>query len=358
MNDGVYTRQQYWGSYEDKDKEAEIGNAMPVSTLPKGPDKGAKYTIPKTGSAEKFAAGLTNDMTGVYAKGSPEQLAQEVASDRRAAAARARMTQKVGSAEAPDDNLESPVSGEQPAKNPQAQAINPRVDVSQQEPPKLIKEKQAQYLAMPSIGRYPLDGYDQVKQASVYFEEHRGQFAPEHRREFCVNLVKRASVLCIQVSDEVQKYGSEGYAPASELEIAFGTRRSLVTDETHLAVLDKLAAARPAMDPDGFAITLGEFDKLAGLDEHYDSDVMDPYLSTFGKEAEVDEDASYVIGNDMVTEKQLKELGMAQPKEIQDHFGEDFSEEFKKDPVALFKSLPVDQKKILSRLANESSLIH
>jgi len=315
--DSVYTRQQYWGTYEDK--EAEVGGTLPISTLPKGPDKGAKHTIPKTGSAmDKIAEAL----------GAGELVAEEG------------------------------VPGEQPAKNPQAAPVNPRVDVSQQEPPKVIKEKQAQYLAMPSIGRYPLDGYDQVKQASAYFDEHWGQFIPEHRREFCSNLVKRAGVLGIKVSEEIQKYGGDGYAPQSELEIAFGTRRNLLTDETHLAVLDKLAEARPMMDPDGFAITLGEFDKLAGLAEHYDSDVMDPYLSTFGKEAEADEDASHVIGNDMVTNAQLRTLSMAQPQEIKDHFGEDFGEDFKKDPIALFKSLPADQKKIVSRLANEPNLVH
>ena len=320
MDNSVYTRQQFWGNFEDK--EAEAGGTLPnASLLTNGPSKGAKHTIPKTGSAmAKFASAL----------------------------------------ESGELVTEEGVSGEQPAKNPQAQPVNPRVDVSQQEPPKLIKEKQAQYLAMPSIGRYPLDGYDQVKQASAYFEEHQGSFIPKHRHEFCVNLVKRASMLGIKVPELVQKYGSEKYASGAELEAAIGTRRNLVADETHLSVLNKLAGVRHAMNPDVFAITLGEFDKLAGLDEYYDSDVMDPYLSTFGKEAEadVDEDASYVIGNDMVTDRQLKVLGMAQPQGIKDHFGDDFSEEFKKDPVGLFKSLPTDQKKIMARLANEPTSIH
>jgi hypothetical protein len=316
MSDSVYTRQQYWGKYENK--EAEAGDILPSSTLPKGPDKGSKTTIPKTGAAmdklaEAFGAGSLVDEDGV--------------------------------------------TGEQPAKNPQAQPVSPRVDISQQEPPKLIKEKQAQYLAMPSIGRYPLDGYDQVKCASAYFDEYRGSFTPEHRREFCVNLTKRASMLGIDVSEEVRKYGSDGYAPESELEIAFGTRRLLLADD-HLAVLGKLADVRTSMDPEDFAVTLGEFDKMAGLDEHYGSALMDPYLSTFGKEAEEDENMSYVTGNDLVTGKQLTQLAGSQSKEIQDYFGADFADDFRKDPAALFKSLPADQKMVISRLANEPSQIH
>lgn len=316
MNDSVYTRQQRWGTFEEK--EAEVGGGMPISSLPNAkPDPTAKHTIPKTGSAEELFA------------------------------------TKIAAAEGPDDNLEAPVAGEQAPKNPQAQPISPRVDVSGKEPPKLITEKQAQYLAMPSIGRYPLDGLDQVKQAAAYFDEHQGSFSPRHSREFCSNLVKRASTLGVEVSDTVQKYGGAGYASAAELDIAMDSR-CLVLDDDSQAVLGKLAEARVAMDPDDFAVALEEFDKLAGIDHLYGSDVLDPFLSTFGKTAaEGSEDGSHVIGNDIVTNNQLRELATTHCDDMKQHYGDDFVEEFKKDPVGIFKSLPVDQQKLISRQANE-----
>ncbi len=308
MSDSVYTRQQYWGQYEDK--EAEVGGEMPNSVLPSAkPDKGAKSVIPKTGSA----AGL------------PEGVADAV-------------------------------KGEQPDRHPQAKPVSPRVSVEGKEPPKLIKEKQAQHFAMPSIHRYPLDSHEQVKQASAYFEEYWRQFAPQHRREYCQNLVKRASVLGVPVPEQVQVYGGNGYASHAELEVAIASRRSALVNEDHIDLLDKVAEARVGLSADDFALVLSEFDKFAGLDQHYDGEVPDPYRFIFAKVAEDDSDESFVIGNDIVYSCQLKQLAASPCKTLQDRFGADFVKEYKKDPVAIFRSLPTDQKKILAREAAEPTL--
>jgi hypothetical protein len=305
----VYTRQQYWGNY-DKGKEAEVGDIMPNSSSGDKPDKGAKSVIPKVASA----VGL------------------------------------------PDGVQAAHVKGEQAEKNPQAKPINPRVRIEGKEPPKVIKEKTASHFAMPSIQRYPIDDYGQVKQAAVYFEEHRGQFEPIHRREFCLNLVKRASDLGIPVSSEIHSYGGVGYASPAELEVAIGTRRSLLLDEDHLDLLGKLAEARVGLTPDEFALALGEFDKVAGLAEHYDRDVLDPFMCIFKSAEANDSDESFVLGNDIVTAPQLHVLASSPCKNISDRFGEDFLKEFRKDPVGIFKSLPTDQKKVISREANEPVL--
>lgn len=304
----VYTRQQYWGRYENK--EAEVGDIMPYASRPSdGKDKGSKTVIPKTGSAVGLPEGVEEDA----------------------------------------------LKGEQPEDNPQAKPINPRVSVEGKEPPKLIKEKQAQYFAMPSIQRYPLDSFAQVKQASVYFEEHRGHFAPVHRREYCQNLVKRASALGIPLSDEIRSYGGSGYASHAELEVALNSRKAMLTNDDHALLLDKLAEARPTMGADEFALALGEFDKVAEIEHLYDSEIPDPFLYIFGKTAE-DEDESFIVGNDIVSACQLKELAASACTTIKGRFGEDFVKEFKKDPVGIFKSLPADQKKILSREANEPTI--
>lgn len=307
MSNSVYTRQQYWGNFEEK--EAEVGDIMPISNLPSAKsDKGAKSVIPKTGSV-----------------GLPEGVEAEA------------------------------VKGEQPEKNPQAKPVSPRVSVEGKEPPKLITEKQAQHFAMPSIRRYPIDDYAQVKQAAAYFEENRGHFAPAHRREYCVNLVKRASALGIQLPNQIHDYGGNGYASHAELEVAIASRRSILTDEDHINLLDKLASVRVGLSPDSFAMALTEFDKLAGLDQYYDGDVADPYLYLFGKTAE-ENNESFVIGNDVVYPSQLKELAASPCRTLRDRFGEDFVKEFKKDPVGIFKSLPTDQKKIIGREAAEPTL--
>ncbi len=319
MSEGeVYTRQQRWGTYEQK--EAEVGNMAAVATLPVPKSTlGSKTMIPKTGSAmDKFASAL---------EGAGELVEEEG------------------------------VSGEQPAANPQAAPISPRVDVSGKEPPKVITEKVAQHLAMPSLDRYPLDSYSDVVKAAAYFTQHAGEFSPAHSHEFCSNLVKRAHVLGISTTPEIEKRGGAGYAPQDELDIAMGTRAlHLGSDERE--VLDKLAATRALMEPEDFAIALGEFDKLAGIDHMYGGDVMDPFLSTFGTKtaAKDDPDGSHVIGNDVVSDNQLRTLAKSPCEELTTQFGADFVKEFKDDPVGIFSSLPVDQKKVLSRHANEPTV--
>ena len=112
-----------------------------------------------------------------------------------------------------------------------------------------------------------------------------------------------------------------------------------------------------------FRSALREFDKQAGIDWMWDEHIMDPYLSTFGKtssshaidQSPTDQDESFVMGNEIVTAKQLKTFAATRSKDITDTFGADFMNEFRKDPVTIFKSLPLDQKKVIYRQANENS---
>ena len=259
-----------------------------------------------------------------------------------------------GNDEPPDDNLTSPVTGEQPKKNPQSGALKPHIDVSNKEPPTLVTEKEAEYWALPSHSRYPLDNLVQVKTAAVYFDENCKFFYPKHRREYCVNLVKRASMLGIELSHDIHKYGSATYAHEAEFSVAIEGRR-LMLDEDGSAILSKLAACRFSLSPDDFALALGEFDKVAGIDHHYDRDVPDPYYSTFGIQKTADSDETIVIGNDIMSDAQLKDWGKKGFMQMKTTFGEELAAEFKKDPRGIFDSLPVDQKKIIIRMATDDS---
>jgi hypothetical protein len=118
--------------------------------------------------------------------------------------------------------------------------------------------------------------------------------------------------------------------------------------------LDKLADARPHMSPDDFAVTLSEFDKVAGLDCHYDQYVVDPYYATFGEKRASD---SIAIGNDIMYVKDLKRFAKVGRNTMKARFGEDMADEFVKDPVGIFNSLPNDQKKVLMRMASDNSAV-
>jgi hypothetical protein len=247
----------------------------------------------------------------------------------------------------PDTNKGT--SGAQAPSLPQAsKAMKPHMDVSGFEPPKLIQQKEAQLTALP--GKYPLDTYEQVKTAGAYFDEWHRHFMPSDRHEFARNMVKRADAIGIEVSDLARKYGSNTWAPRAEIKIALDARKTVV-DETHQQVLDKIAGLVGALQPDTYAALLEEFDKEAGITHLYDSDVPDPFYSTYGfqKVAEFSE----TIGNMMVSAMDLEYLANKRLSLVKNVFTEDFANDFLKNPVDLYKSLPIEQRKILGNMARE-----
>jgi hypothetical protein len=110
-----------------------------------------------------------------------------------------------------------------------------------------------------------------------------------------------------------------------------------------------LAQVRAVVEPEIFALALYEMDKTAGVHHFYDRDLLDPFFTTFGfvKEATYSES----IGNDYINEFMLQQVAQSHYAWIKERFGEDMADEFRKDPVGIFKSLPMEQKKIIMRLA-------
>ncbi len=236
--------------------------------------------------------------------------------------------------------------------------MSPNIEVAGKEgPERPMYEKKASRHALGT--RYPLDDLMQIKRAAAYFDEYGVRMPPADRHAYCVNMVKAASAIGIEVSDEARKYGAERYAPVDEMKVAMDVRKRALLDERHHHVLDQLFEKRATMHPDLFCQTLGLFDRQTGLHHYYDQYVPDPYWSTYG----ADKTAEFVetIGNDNVTEQALKQMvepghnrGTALPLLIRT-FGEDFANEFRKDPVGIFKSMPRDQKLYIMRLANDNA---
>lgn len=341
----IQTRQQIWKDLGGNltEKSAELANTydMPAqSAYSKVHDRGKEKTVVKKASAE-----LTS-----------EQLEEQILKE--AFGAQHELPTNAGGPAPPDTNIDQAMP-EQPADVPQGKALKPRVDVTGKEPPKVIVQKTASRYALPSLGRYPLDSYDEVEKAAAYFDQWHKRMSPAVRREYCQNMVKRAEVLSVPVSALAQRYASDHWASEEQVKIALDARRTVLLDEQHIAMLDKLADQRRLMTPDDFATTLGEFDKLAGLNYHYDVDVPDPYFSCMAKvakenESEQDPNASIVIGNEYLSVRKLVQFSQMGSKHLEQRFGKDFTDEFIKDPKGIFDSMPRDQKLVLMRMANTS----
>ena len=236
---------------------------------------------------------------------------------------------------------------------PQANCMRPHVDVAGKDAKNKLVEKKAQVCALD--GRYPLDSYEQVKTASAYFDTYEKFFTPEQRREFCSNLVKQADVMGIKVSEEARSYGANTYTSNYMLKAAIDSRRNLINSETHpeaLEVLDKIASWQRAVPPEEYASALVEFDRAMGFDSaHYQQHLIDPYRGTFGIEKSAE--WSEMIGDKRVDETSLKQLVSKGLNSVKAVFSCDLVKEFAKDPVGIFKSLPIDQRKIIVNMASE-----
>ena len=246
--------------------------------------------------------------------------------------------------------------GEQYVKAPQQAPPKFKVDTAGKEPPTAAVEKKAHRYALPSCSMYELDSYTDVKTASAYYVEHWKLMAPVHRHEYCVNLSKRASELGIDTPEdgEFQKYASEDYASSAHMERALQSRAPFIKEAHQVGVLNDIYLLKGLLTPGDFAEALGEFDKEAGIDHLYDEHILDPYASVFGKVAE-NETGSIVVGNEYMSDRDLKIFAKTNVDKLRPMFGHEFIDEFRKDPVAIFKSLPLDQKKVVARMVNSSS---
>jgi hypothetical protein len=115
--------------------------------------------------------------------------------------------------------------------------------------------------------------------------------------------------------------------------------------------LDDLFSVRHQLGPEKYASNLRTFDVTHGIDKLWDRDVPDPWASTFGlqKVAEV----VWEDGVDRVTAQQLHNVAMNHTGHLDEVFTEGFVKEFYKDPIGVFNSLPLPQKRRFARLADD-----
>jgi hypothetical protein len=228
--------------------------------------------------------------------------------------------------------------------------VSPYVDMEDWEPgAHLVKKASAPQRTLLG-GKYPVDSYDQVKTAEAYFTAGVRRFHPRQRREFCVKLAARMNELCIEVPDLIEKYASPGYGVDSDAYVSY--RRGFVHEEFHPA-LDLLLEKRAQVSPDTYAEALCEFDQMTNLHYQWDSQIPDPWSSTFGPSMSkvAEDDWVWDEGGVRIDEQDLENLSMNGYELVKKSFGEDFAKQFSKSPKTFFNALPTPNKTVLGRLA-------
>ena len=241
-------------------------------------------------------------------------------------------------------------NGEQASTRVKNWRTSPYVDVADWEPGASLEKVAAAPERTLLRGKYPVDSMSQVKTAEAYFGENIRRFHPRDRREYCQKLASRMKELNIPVTGDIAKYASPGYG--AEVDAYVSYRRGFVPEEFHPA-LDVLLEKRAQVNPETFAEALCEFDDMTHLSYQWDSQIPDPWASTFGPSLEKIAAEGWVYDENgvRIDEDDLKNLATNGQALLLKSFGEDFAEEFAEDPKTFFNALPTPNKQVLGRMA-------
>lgn len=197
------------------------------------------------------------------------------------------------------------------------------------------------------IRKYAMPDEGHVKKAAAYFDEYAMSLAPEHRHRFAVAVTNRAAELDIDVSDHdsLSKWASVEWNNHVHAHLEY--RKSLLPqDSTASDILDKLAATIDSTTPEDFAAALQTFDDTTGISRYYDRGLTDPYASTMGKSAQA---WSAEVDGHTITEADLRKVASS-PK-LASYLGSSFADQFTRNPVEIFESLPSPERVLIKNIA-------
>jgi len=204
-----------------------------------------------------------------------------------------------------------------------------------------------------TFAQYAFPTTKHVEMGSQYFEKFASKMPLEVRHGYAESLQKRAKELGMDpIKGEVRKYASDYYNAMVDAHLR--SRASLMEgqDPKFEATLKKMASMRSNSSPSEFAKALHSFDKAAGLTQYYDGYLTDPYKATFASEPNNPNQIHKTASGAEISSAQMKELAEKNLGKVAEYFGKSVADEFKKNPVTIFESLPNDAKEILAGISN------
>ena len=202
-------------------------------------------------------------------------------------------------------------------------------------------------MALPSQDKYPIDSYRDTMNAVEFFDKHASRFHPRDRREYSRNLTKRANELGIPVTQDLQLYASEAGAPQGQVAGQIQLRMEKTSGDhrqRYALFFQKIAS----VEPGAAAEALAELDRMSGLDDLWDSRLLDPYATMLQEKTA--QEYAFHDSHGSISDEDIHKLVGSQQDLIKRALGDDMYSALKEDPVAVFKSLPLQEKRVLMRL--------
>ena len=168
------------------------------------------------------------------------------------------------------------------------------------------------------------------------------------------NITKKAAELEVNIPHEdvevLGQYASDRYSNILKIAVAERNNALRHDENGYSLVLDKLMEKKASMKPLEFARGLEAFDQMTGLDQHWDSTIIDPYQSAMGG-VRISEPV-YVRGKAISREKIA---ALATNDSLKRHFDSDFVTEFQRQPVEIFEALPTPDQELMVTPIEEKS---
>jgi len=213
------------------------------------------------------------------------------------------------------------------------------------------EETNHQHFCLPDDGgKYPIDTEEQVKEASAYFDRYCEEFEPFDRHLYCTKLASRADTLGVSVSDRVRDYGSKTYADPGHVKCAVAARMKFFAKEApEQGLLQAMMEKYAQVKPEYMATALEQFDREHRIDRAWDATVIDPYASIFAREKTAA--WSWQDGEQSINETELTKIAQEQNR-LEQAFGKEAALGLKDDPIGIFDSLPLPQKRVIASMAH------
>lgn len=198
-----------------------------------------------------------------------------------------------------------------------------------------------------------LASLDDIPRAADIYRRKAASWTPEQRVEFCRPLVARASELGIRdLPEEILQYGNTKTAAPEYTVAMLETRQGYFREtEDFYRYLEKVAEISDDAHGDELAQKLAELDRSYFLDQHWGRQLPDPWLSVYGMYKQ----AEYVFkdGGIVVTEGDLTRLVSEGRDALLKKFDIELVNALQTDPVAIFDSLPLDLKRVVSQVIKQ-----
>jgi len=209
---------------------------------------------------------------------------------------------------------------------------------------------ESKIMALPSQNKYPLDSYKDTMKAAEYFDKYASRMDPPARREYATNLVKRAEELAIPVGEKVHLYSSNKYASKGHIAHQIRLRMEKAADDKSKAkyglLFNKMASVTPGVAGEALAI----LDTETGLSRHWGGTLLDPFESVLQEKSAQEDHYMFTDPIAPITDTDLHNMVDSAQKLIEKALGKDFYKDFRDDPVGVFKSLPLPEKRVLIRI--------